>query len=312
MPTRPKRKASVELKNKSDDNEGFSDEDNGGSSDEDNVGSSDEEGELAVLLATLSMEAEDFDIPDGWRAEQLETKQQQCARCEEWLTVDQFKPSHKKAGEWSKSCIRCLKKSKEERIQRQAEKPAEIKQQQSDDGYEHLSNKELGALCQDRGLPIKGTNDQLRARLTLSNTMSLEWSQTDISTPLPKFERPSGPSYLNKPGRRRSIGRGRGRVGDRKEIDFFQMLVTSEVIDLLVEETIRYAHQRISATKKKCDPNFTTDAIEMMAFIGVMIWMGWKRLPQMRMYWSTDHVIGCPEISKHWTQRLLCLFPCVQ
>ena len=33
MPTRPKRKASVELKNMSDDNGGSSDEDNGGSSD---------------------------------------------------------------------------------------------------------------------------------------------------------------------------------------------------------------------------------------------------------------------------------------
>ena len=79
MPTPPKRKASVELKNVSDDNGGSSDEDNSGSSDEDNVGSSDEERGLAVLLATLSIEADDFELPDGWVAEQLETKQQQCA-----------------------------------------------------------------------------------------------------------------------------------------------------------------------------------------------------------------------------------------
>ena len=76
------------------------------------------------------------------------------------------------------------------------------------------------------------------------------------------------------------------------------MLVTSEVIDLMVTETVRYARQHD-------DEDFTTDAAEMKAFIGVMIWQGCKRLPHTRMYFSRDEMVGVPAMSKHWTRDRL-------
>jgi len=74
------------------------------------------------------------------------------------------------------------------------------------------------------------------------------------------------------------------------------MLVTSDVVNLLVTETVRYARQ--SDNKE-----FITDKVEMKEFIGTMIWQGWKRLPQMRMYWSQDEMVGVPDLTKHWTRQ---------
>ena len=140
----------------------------------------------------------------------------------------------------------------------------------------------------------------LRARLQLHDTIGLDWLKNDISTPPPSFGRSSGPAHLLKPGRPRSAAPDpcRGRPGPLRKIDYLQMLVTSKIIDLLVTETVRYARQH-------GDEEFTTDATEMKAFIGVMIWQGWKRLPQADMYFSCDEMVGVPAISKHWTRDRL-------
>ena len=168
------------------------------------------------------------------------------------------------------------------------------------DDYDTLTQKEMQALCVTKGLSKTGTKDVMRARLQLHDTIGLDWSRTDVSTPPPPFTRSHGPAHLLKRGRPLSAAPDpyRGRPGPLCEIDYFQMLVTSEIIDLLVTETVRYARQH-------GDEDFTTDEAEMKAFIGLMIWQGWKRLPQTAMYFSRDEMVGVPAISKHWTRARL-------
>lgn len=212
MSRQRKRKAPVELKV-------VYEED---SSDEIEAGSSDDDSPLAVGMAALAVEAADFELPDGWVPEPVDTK-----------TADAVTPVD----------------------------------------YDTLTLKELRSMCAARGLSKTGTKMVLRARLQLCDTVGLQWSKSDISTTLPPFDRPCGPAHLLRSGRPRSAPADpyRGRPGPLREIDYFQMLVTSEIIDLLVAETIRYARQF-------GDVEFTTDTAEMKAFIGVMIWQGWKRL----------------------------------
>ncbi|CAH2091443.1 unnamed protein product [Euphydryas editha] len=64
--------------------------------------------------------------------------------------------------------------------------------------------------------------------------------------------------------------------------DYFTNLFPDSIIDLIVQETNRYATQKNS---KNFQP---TTAAEIKAFFGVMIMMGLHPLPDFELYWSTD------------------------
>ncbi len=218
------------------------------------------------------------------------------------------------------------------------------------DHHDELLNwscKQLQARCKELGLSKGGTKAEMAARIVLNVDVAtqLKWERKDISKRLPPFRGPSGPACAHN----RSWGRPR-----RRAVDFFSLLVTTEMIQLFVVETNRYARQcrctcncdctcecddtcqvqypaakpqctckrkcscpcececsctgiyrerRLCKCSCPCDQTFSTDAREIKAFIGLMIWMGWKDLPQTRMYFSTDEFIGVPAISSRWTRR---------
>lgn len=63
-------------------------------------------------------------------------------------------------------------------------------------------------------------------------------------------------------------------------------LVFSGCIDILVEETNRYAHEM------KNDPTFCVTKDEMKAFLGILIFTGYHRLPSQEHYWNRDEDLG--------------------
>ena len=67
--------------------------------------------------------------------------------------------------------------------------------------YDTQTVKELQTICVTKGLSKTGTKDVLRARLQLHDTIGLDWSKNDISTPPPPLGRSSGPAHLLKPAR---------------------------------------------------------------------------------------------------------------
>lgn len=79
---------------------------------------------------------------------------------------------------------------------------------------------------------------------------------------------------------------------DCAPIDFYTLFVDENVLDFLVSETNRYAHQIInSRILSKCSrlKKWTPiDRTEMRNFLGLIIWMGLVNMPNLRDYWRTD------------------------
>lgn len=78
----------------------------------------------------------------------------------------------------------------------------------------------------------------------------------------------------------------------KSPIDFFNLFVDDEIINLMVMETNRYAWQKISNETLKPNARLKqwkdTNSTEMREFLGIQIWMGLCRFPSFSSYWSKD------------------------
>ncbi|KAK5973734.1 hypothetical protein GCK32_010462 [Trichostrongylus colubriformis] len=68
-------------------------------------------------------------------------------------------------------------------------------------------------------------------------------------------------------------------------IDYFQLFLNDELLNLIVMETNRYGSKKMKERKK--DWTDTTPE-EIRRFIGICLYMGLVRLPKFRDCWSTD------------------------
>ena len=83
---------------------------------------------------------------------------------------------------------------------------------------------------------------------------------------------------------------------DGTALDFFQLLFPSNFFEILVEETNRYATQSI---RTKPDARwYATMVEEMRAFVALNIFFGIKSLPETRLYWSDDSLLGISAVKK--------------
>ena len=70
-------------------------------------------------------------------------------------------------------------------------------------------------------------------------------------------------------------------------LGLFSLFFDNTLVDLIVEETNRYAEQTLQGTNKE----WSTDAQEIRAYMGFMILMGINQLPEIRDYWSTNEFL---------------------
>lgn len=83
---------------------------------------------------------------------------------------------------------------------------------------------------------------------------------------------------------------------EKKAVDFFLLLFPTELLIKIVEETNRYAQQCIET---KPDPRwYETTLEEIKAFLALNILFGIKRLPELKMYWSSEPLLGVVEVQK--------------
>ena len=83
---------------------------------------------------------------------------------------------------------------------------------------------------------------------------------------------------------------------DGTALDFFHLLLPSNLFEILVEETNRYATQSI---RTKPDARwYPTTVEEMRAFIALNMFFGIKSLPETRLYWSDDSLLGVSAVKK--------------
>ena len=77
------------------------------------------------------------------------------------------------------------------------------------------------------------------------------------------------------------------------ELDFYKLLVTDDLIDLMVLETNLYDAQEIERHRplrrnSRYKAWIKVDAEEMKKFIGILYLMGLVRLPTIEHYWNRD------------------------
>ena len=87
-----------------------------------------------------------------------------------------------------------------------------------------------------------------------------------------------------------------GVAEDGTALDFFLLHFPEELFAEIVEETNRNAEQCI---RTKPDPRwYETMCEEMRAFLALNVWFGCKTLPETRLYWSKDTLLGVPAAQK--------------
>lgn len=82
--------------------------------------------------------------------------------------------------------------------------------------------------------------------------------------------------------------------GTAKPIDYFMLFFDDNLLQLIVDETNLYAQQNpLSSTRYAW---YDTTISEIKAFLGLIIMMGIKRLPSYIDYWSSNPLLGTPEL----------------
>ena len=83
---------------------------------------------------------------------------------------------------------------------------------------------------------------------------------------------------------------------DAKAVDYFDLLFSSSIWKILVDETNRYAQQK----GKQFEP---TPEPEMKAFIGLCMAMNIHNLPHINNYWSSNWVLSVPQFAQVFTKN---------
>ena len=80
------------------------------------------------------------------------------------------------------------------------------------------------------------------------------------------------------------------------QVDYFFLFFTDEVIDLLVNETNRYAEQvrKNTPTAHRVCMWHDIDRCEMKAFLSLLLLTGLTKRSSYDLYWSTDPLIEMP------------------
>lgn len=121
---------------------------------------------------------------------------------------------------------------------------------------------------------------------TLIDQKKIEWSDIDsIGVPHAFSEEEVGiPSFINE-------------MVDASPYDLFNLFITDEMLSNIVFQTNLYAEQIHLETGKKFVP---TNIDEMKTFLGINIFMGIKRLPSYRDYWSSE-----PDLHDYFISNLM-------
>lgn len=89
-----------------------------------------------------------------------------------------------------------------------------------------------------------------------------------------------------------------------KAVDFFGLLFGEPVFDLIVEETNRYARQKLARSAARLAKWTDVNKRELKAYFGLCIIMGINTLPRISMNWSSNRCIGNIGVQETMTKNL--------
>ena len=112
----------------------------------------------------------------------------------------------------------------------------------------------------------------------------LAWDESTDDVDVPEFTQPVGPTRTMPP--------------NSSVLDYFLLLFTTELLQIIVDNTNAYAAE-VDLDREEMRGDFPPTSIdEMKAFLGVVILMGIVKLPKIALYWSTDTRFYQPSIAK--------------
>ena len=89
-------------------------------------------------------------------------------------------------------------------------------------------------------------------------------------------------------------------------LEIFQLFFTTTLIDLIVEQTNRYASQVMDPTHYEKWTKVTAE--EILAYFGFMLLMGINHLPSLADYWKLDPTYGngpvADRITRDWFMEI--------
>jgi hypothetical protein len=114
---------------------------------------------------------------------------------------------------------------------------------------------------------------------------------------------PDPPTFTAQPGLQVPLGE------NPKAIDFFQLFLDDDLIDLLVEQTNIYANQYLQQHQEDLRPRSRakqwkdTNREEIITFLALTLLMGILKKPEYQMYWAKDPLLHTPFFSATMTRE---------
>ena len=157
----------------------------------------------------------------------------------------------------------------------------------SEEDYDNETSENEDRVSSEDNLP---TNQEAGTSTNRVKTAQLKWSNNVDFKELEKYENVSGPKH--------------SLPVDSSEKDFFELFVSTDFYNKVAEETNKYAalsQRKAGAVDKNWED---TNAEEIQAYIGILIYMGLVDLPEIDYYFQDDFCV-CPIVKQAMTLKRL-------
>lgn len=71
-------------------------------------------------------------------------------------------------------------------------------------------------------------------------------------------------------------------------LQYFKFFMTDEILEYIVEESNAFAMTKNANANENANTPLNLTCLELKKFIGSVLWMSCVKLPQSRLYWSSD------------------------
>ncbi|CAF1311490.1 unnamed protein product [Adineta ricciae] len=87
-----------------------------------------------------------------------------------------------------------------------------------------------------------------------------------------------------------------------RPIDAFNEYISQDIIELIVNQTNVYGQQRCVEKGKNATDWKEIDSTQIYSFMGILLIMGFHKLPRIRDYWSNDRNLFTPAVANVMTR----------
>ena len=129
-----------------------------------------------------------------------------------------------------------------------------------------------------------GEEERNRGYPTRFSFEDREWSDQRSDMEIPEFQEPVGPVNI--------------LPAESSAKDFFSLLVDDRMLNNIIRETNKYAKQKLEDSGKDSSLWVPVNLIELKAFLGLFIAMGFHALPSVKDYWSEEWILGMPALPR--------------